>query len=404
MFDWLATALSANPAIAANLLFAQHPQNLSSWLEEAWASFFLPPARGNPQDILGSPAPGIINGLVRPGPAAPGGRPPSGLPLPVPNQQFLWHDLIYSYLIESTGVVEVMSEVIRRILVGETLDALTVAGQQWVRSTHSLFFSEAPPFQVLPIGGLLRPEGRIARRNAYWRMYSMDLPHPLPPSSMSAISQPWKLDVGAGVNTGFRAQWTDFLRQVWQGLENRTNLSGAKSTDPSYVALLAESIRDMMRLRRRGGQLVREEAAYASMMTWFQITLATDTPIIVDLNATAVSPEERLIKLAQRVGMAPAPRSRELFLLALPASELMRDIELGAFATGALAAALFPIVGTPLSARATDVIDLWQSATGERIKDGRLTSTGGTPPQPLRLPTAAAPVPVPVGTTNGRSG
>ena len=151
----------------------------------------------------------------------------------------------------------------------------------------------------------------------------------------------------------------------------------------------------MLRHRRRGGQLAREELVYVSAMSWFHLTLESDSAIVVTLNATAQSAADRLAKIGQRVGMAPAPRARELFELADLMSGFLRAIELRFFDTGVGAEDLFfdpppPAPPPPtaiLRTNITRVIDLWQSATGERIKDPTVkVATASGASQPLRIP------------------
>jgi hypothetical protein len=150
----------------------------------------------------------------------------------------------------------------------------------------------------------------------------------------------------------------------------------------------------MMALRRRGGLLAREEFAYVSTMSWFHLTLEDNVPIVVDLSAQGPGPAERLQKLAARVGMTPAPRSRELFELAGLMSGLLRSIELSVFSSGPSVELLYLNLGTntTLLTDMNKIIDLWQSATGDRVKDRPSGSA-----QPLRLPTpsggGAAPPP-----------
>jgi hypothetical protein len=128
------------------------------------------------------------------------------------------------------------------------------------------------------------------------------------------------------------------------------------------------------------------------------LTVEFDTPIVQDLQATATSPAERLAKLGERVGMAPAPRSRELFELAEPMSSLLWGIELGLFNPGAAPESLYlpnALNGPPttLNIEVNRIIDLWQSATGTRIKTASYPAGAPTairpPAQPLRTPTPA---------------
>jgi hypothetical protein len=294
----------------------------------------------------------------------------------------VWDHLAYAYLIESTGVFEVMAEVVRRFAVGETLNTLSADGTRWVRATEELFYREPPLFAISGIASEARPDLRVTRRNNYWRMFSMEPPHPVPGRwrRPGYVEQGWRADTGEGVNSAFREKWTELLRQVWLGFENARNGIGPNATDREYVAFICQSLRDMMTMRRRGGQLAREEFVHVTTMSWFHLTLEQDTPIVVDLKAEATNPADRLAKIAARVGMSPAARSYELFELADLMSGLLRAIELGLFDRGEDAETLFlDIAGNEgLRRDMNRIIDLWQSATGDRVKD--------RPAQPARVP------------------
>ena len=323
-----------------------------------------------------------------------------------PNQLFcpplLWHHLAYAYVLESTGIVEIFAEIVRRLLIGETMGVLSPDSIAWLRATEQLFFRDIPTFSVASVLSEVHPFDRTNRRNAYWRMFGLDLAHPVPPlwASSSPLAD-WKALTGP-VNHDFREKWSEFLRQVWIGLENTANNSGPNPTDPGYIALLSTAIKDLLGNRRRGGALAREEFAYVTMINWFHLTIDTDTSVIVDLQAQASNAADRLGALGQKVGITPALRSRELFDLAEPMSTLLRGIELGLFDTEDTAATLFTGKNNLVSdARA--VINNWQSATGERVKETpaypRPIVTGT---QPLRVPKPAAPPAVsPVVSQNG---
>lgn len=333
-----------------------------------------------------------------------------------PNQLFcpplLWHHLAYAYVLESTGIVEIFAEVVRRLLVGETMGVLSPDSIAWLRATEQLFFRDIPTFSVASVLSEVRPFDRTNRRNAYWRMFGLDLAHPVPPVwAGSGPLADWTALTGP-VNLDFRQKWSEFLRQVWIGLENTANNSGPNPTDAGYIALLSTAIKDLLGNRRRGGALAREEFAYVTMLNWFHLTIDTDTSVITDLQAQASNAADRLGALGQKVGITPALRSRELFDLAEPMSTLLRGIELGLFDTEETAATLFTGKNNLVS-DARSVINNWQSATGERVKESpaypRPVVTGT---QPLRVPVPAAPpsgakVPSPNGATlmpsvNGR--
>jgi hypothetical protein len=397
--------------------FLIHPAQLSRWLDEAWfAQRLAPELPGTPVSNLPFFDP-IVAALD-----LPPGLTPSGIVLTDPDlydesanriarNGLYWDHLIYAYLVESTGVFEIFAEVLRRLAVGETLNTLSPESTRWARTTEELFFRPPPLYGIGGIVSEVRPYERLNRRNVYWRMFGFDLTHPVPAQWGQPVDPGgWKKDTGLGVNADFRTKWSELLRQVWLGVENRSNTSGANATDPGYVALLCTALHDMLLNRRRGGQLAREEFAYVSTLSWFQLTIDTDTPIVRDLNAVASSPGDRLALIAQRVGMAPATRTRELLELARPMSSLLRAIELGFFNSPAQAESLY-LGASPLTREMNNIIDLWQSATGERVKDRPTGNVVVSSPQPLRAPTPASPAPparrqapMPVGAPSGSNG
>ncbi len=410
-----------------------HPVQLSRWLEEAWSGARLVPELPIGSTTTGTPFlgdDGIVGALDLPTQLPPPFLQASGILPPDPQTWrdalepnasggvgLIWHHLVYAYLVESTGLYEVFAEVVRRLVVGETLGRISLEGATWLRSTEELFFRDPPLFSIAGVVSEARPQARVNRRNAYWRMFGLDLPHGLPAwPEGGSDRRDWRTHAGLGVNTGFRASWSELLRQVWLGLENSANTSGADPTDPAYVALLCETIKDMLNNRRQGGLLAREEFAHVTVMSWFHLTLQTDTPIVNDLDANATSPADRLARLAERVGMSPAARSRELFDMAELMSSVLRAIELGTFDDQTAAATLFD-PATALGVDMRNLINLWQSATGERVKERPTGTTVPLSAQPLRAPSpsplraapsparvpaqAFAPAPATAGASNG---
>ncbi|MGW4124415.1 hypothetical protein [Nocardia sp. NPDC004711] len=416
----------------ANAVLAVHPLQLSRWLEEVWAQGGIaapswaailgasgtpPVPLGDPQAVAKTATPAdllatMLSG-VKPTVPAPGqsgtplqpytGRPGLGIGATPPP---VWEHLMYAYLVEATGVFEILGEVARRYLVGETLSTPSIDAMVWVRNTEQLFYSDPPVFNV---GGLLtsqlRPDARTNRRNAYWRMFNMDLPHPI---GRGVQGQPWKRDVGPTGNARFLEFWNELLRQVWMGIENDRNTSGPNPTDSSYIGYLCQTLSEMLQLRRRGGMLSREEFAYVTMLSWFHLTIDQDTAVVRDLHAdtgATGNPADRLATIGARVGIAPSRQSRELFELADLVSTLMWSIELGLFNANTQGELLYRSrgVSNPVIAKTMNrLIDLWQSGTGERVKDLSVTSrrpTDARTAQPTRLPGGLVPTAKP--STNG---
>jgi hypothetical protein len=398
----------------SDTVLSLHPLQLSRWLDEVWARGGLqswPPILGAEEPTpLGAPgvadrlrlATGLLeDGLrsgLRPGPVggAPAtfdGPPPLGLDLvPLP-----WEHLVYAYLVESTGVVEVLTEVVRRYVTGESLDPPSVDTLVWLRTTEELFLRDAPQFAIGSVSSSVRPDAAVNRRNAYWRMFGCDLPHPLPGHPEG---QAWKRAAGTAANTRFLEIWHELLRQVWLGIENDRNEVGANPTDPSYVAYLCQSLGEMFRLRRRGGLLAREEFAYVALASWFHLTVEFETSLVRDLRATTGgagalgNAADRLALIGSRVGITPPRAAREMFELADLLSPLMWFIELGHFDDAARARLLFESFDAPdapLVSMMTRVVDLWQSATGVVLKESTAVARAGghrdvAPAASLRLP------------------
>jgi len=403
-----ASGPNTNEVDATNV-FLIHPVQLSRWLEQVWffggqSQIAWSSLTGLPRDYLGSKD--IVGALALPGtlrddqlrsgisatnnpfptvappeppiPFSPPPPPGAGLPAGLP-----WEHLIYAMLVENTGVLEICAEIVRRYAVGETLETPSIETEHWLRATEELFFREPPLFNIAGITSSLRPDLRISRRNAYWRLFGIDLAHPLPPGygAPSGGEPQWKRDTGV-FNHRFRSVWLEFLREVWIGIENLKNLAGAKPTDDAYIAELARLLSDMLGMRRRGGQLAREEFVHVTWLSWFHLTVEYNTPIVVDLKAQGPEsdPADRLVKLGQRVGITAPPHAREYFQLADLMSPLLRFIELGAFNDSSNSLLLYD-VSQQTGRDMNRIIDLWQMATGDRVKDvaARTTPAGASP-------------------------
>ncbi len=184
---------------------------------------------------------------------------------------------------------------------------------------------------------------------------------------------------------------------MWVGIENVKNSSGANPTDAAYVGQLSQILRDMFDMRRRHGQLAREEFVHVSTMSWFHLTVDSNTPLVRDMKADGTDPADRLAKIGQRVGIQPPRQAREYFEMADPLSTLLRFVELGSFDDATGAELLYKSSST-VRKDVNTIIDLWQSATGDPLKEiaVRVAAQPRSSAQPRSLPSASRPSPAPV--------
>src|SRR5918995_3888874 len=307
----------------------------------------------------------------------------------------LWDHLIYAYMIENTRVYEIFRRVLEEYAYGERLGVPSDETQRWLRTTEQLFYNDNPPFQIYTLATWIRPDIRAVRRNAYHRLFGLDLNHG------TDDNRPYPYPRAAAANTEFVATFEELLREVWRAIENVRNQVGANATDVTTIANLARTIFDMLRVRRQEnvGNLGRDELFHVSTMNWFHLTLSFNTPIVRDLKAEATSAAERLQKIGERVGLPAHSRSDSYFRLATNMSLILREMELGTFNDSSTGApALFQ--SGVFQAAMQESITHWSVATGRDVKVRTVTVAPPTPtpirPTPLPLGGMAAP------STNGR--
>jgi hypothetical protein len=304
-------------------------------------------------------------------------------------RKVIWNHLIYAYMIENTRIFEIFQRVLREYLTGENLEVPSEAGHRWLRATEDLFYRDLPSAHIAAVTSDVRPDMRASRRNAYFRFFAMDLNHG------TIENQPYAFEKPKAANRDFVRLWEEFLREVWKGIENSVNTSGVNATDDAAIANLATQLFDMLRVRRARGNLSREEFVFVSMLSWFHLTVEFDSPIVRDLKAEAPSPEERLRKIGERVGLPAHAKSESYFVLAEAMSRLLIDIEMGLFNDPATVRALYapPPPDNPLRGDVMSVITHWSLATGRDLKAGKVTVSARQPAANGRVPATAAVAP-----------
>ncbi|MCU1329764.1 MAG: hypothetical protein JWN34_5134 [Bryobacterales bacterium] len=314
--------------------------------------------------------------------------PPAGL------KPTNWDHLIYAYLLENTRIFDIFSKLLETYMYGEQLETPSPAAQAFWRNLEYLVFGDAMPSMLWTTSGRVRRDEIANRLTTYYWMFGIDLSH----ANEVAAEHPYQKPAAA--NRDFIPTFEAFAKEVWRGIVNARNTSGANDTDPTVVATLARRIYDMMATRRLNGNLSREEFRAVAIMSFMNLAILYDSPAVVDLKAAASSPEMRLLKMAERVGMKPHTRTKPFLDLARPFSVLMQSIETGAFNEPGGASLLFDITND-VSRNAEDVIDQYSLATGRELKAQTVSvqpqrtvtvaQAGGAPRKPSGTPAQLAP-------------
>lgn len=366
----------ANQNGTAAQLIRAHPARLAAVLEAYWHRVNIPV--GFPGQVVSPPAPDptFPYGLESVASAAAGWQPlaptlPPGPAVPQPPPGIGWNHLIYAYMIENTRIYEIFRRVVHELLHGEKLGAPgSAATQAWLRNTEQLFYREPPPFLTTSLSSSVRPDLRATRRNAYQRMFGMDLNHGHDDNSPYPFA---RADAG---NNEFVTTFEELLREVWVGYSNYANASGAKPTDDAKLEELAKKIETMLITRRTSGNLSREEFFFVAMMSWFDLTVSSQLPIMNDLRAQGSTSEQRLFAIAQRVGLPAHGLSRSYFEIAQTMSSVLIAIETGQLGiTGAAPTFYDPTVPNSLANDMTRIITHWSLITGRDVKARKVAST-----------------------------
>lgn len=281
-----------------------------------------------------------------------------------PNVQ-LWLHLIYAFLVENTRVYEICRKVIHEFRHGEKLGAPRAETQHWLRITEELFYRMPAPFFISAVDSEIRPDQGATRRNAYWRMFGMEINHPMEKDKTYPFIKP------DTANLEFINVLENLLHHVYVGLVNVGNTSGTNPTDDAIITNYANQLFDMLITRRQYGNLSREEYWFVSMMSWFHLTLEQNTQLVIDLRSEGSSPEQRLFNIAKRVGLPAHSKSEQFFRMAPLLSQLLIYIESGAVNDASNAQTLYAKVeDVPGSLRSINfqIIADWEQSTGHNIR------------------------------------
>jgi hypothetical protein len=343
----------------ANALLSAHPYVLSRAMERAWIEHQLgavappPPSAGMPVGVFINEGNGAaIDGL-------PLALPIIGLPFTAP-----WDHLIYAYFVENTRAFEIFKRLVREFAVGERLKAPPNGADPamvWIRTAEDLWMRDNSSFPIANVVSQIRPDFGAVRRNAYFRMFGIDLNHG------TDDGRPYTYEKPEIANRDFIRVFESLLGSVWVARVNRANAVGTNPTDPAEIARMCGLLQELLTLRKQGGQLRREEFVIVSMMSWFHLALSFDSPIVRLLNANAATEGERLIRLGERVGVSAHPRVREFLRLAQDMSALLKLIESGLLSNAATVPWLYA-AWSPVALIMDRIVNDWGIVTGRDLK------------------------------------
>ena len=327
---------------------------LADFLEQSWTAALSGLPIPNPFEIDATDAAALAEMARR------NRFEPTGFLAPPPDGPVPFHHLVYAFALENTRMVEIFRRVVTEFALGERLSLGSAATQRWAQVTEELFFTHPRMYSIRGVTSDLRPNHGAVRRNAYYRVLGLDLSHGQDDGS------PYPYPKAEIANREFSQLFEALLREVWLGFKNRSNLSGENSTDDAAIEELLRRLREMLGARRLGGALTREEFDAITLLSWFHLTILSNTTITADLRANASGATDRLRLIGQKVGLAPHSRADAFLQLAQPLSVILRAIEFNLVPSAA------SLYFGPFTKDMLTIITQWSIATGQNLKDASL--------------------------------
>jgi hypothetical protein len=294
------------------------------------------------------------------------------------------YHLLFAYLIENTRIYQIFERVIEKYAHDEELGiAENILAFNWMHNTEKLFFKN-DSLRSSTIRSLIRPSFDGMRRNAYWRMFGMDLSFGDINSGSGGTINFTKAKTS---NQQFIPMFEKLLTEVWHAYTNVRNTAGVNNADIEVVVELALELHELLQARRGNTaanpysyqNLGREEYASVLLASWFSFIISDNTPVVDFLNCESSSVGERLIKIGNKVGIPAHSKSQALFEMSTPASNILRAIEQGGILDdqATMNDILGALLGNPGTLDVninymTDLLSLinnWERATGHRLKN-----------------------------------
>lgn len=299
------------------------------------------------------------------------------------------YHLIYAYLVENTRISQIFEKLIFLMMHDEKLGKPTPVPFQWIVNTENLFFKDLPASSYRNIRSMVRLYPDATRRNAYFRLFGMDLAF-----GDIETNGPVNFFKAQFNNQPFIVLFESFLSEIWQAYTNVKNEVGPNTTDMFHIVDTAQKIREMLMSRRtnestfdnyRYFNLSKEEYAAVVMMSWLFEIISYNSPVVTFLGCDGNTPGERLHNIGKKVGIPAHSKSEGLLDIAPPMNTLLRRIELGDYSRETTVTDIITSQskslpqGDPNRNALNDlllIINNWEKATGHKIKNPQSVLNG----------------------------
>lgn len=289
------------------------------------------------------------------------------------------YHLIAAYLIENTRIIQIFQRMLEIYFSSEELGiAENEKAFNWIHNTEALLFRN-DSLGASTLSSNLRTNSNHIRRNAYWRMFGMDL-------AFEDITSPETKYIKPQIsNQQFIAVFEKYLSEIWQSYTNANNSSGVNTTDLNIIIDLCVQLKELLSARRgsssqfTNSNLSREEYQATFINSWFTYIISFDSEIVKFLHCQSSTIGERLIKIGNKVGIPAHLKCQSLFEMAGACGNILRKIEDGNILDDQTRMQL--IIKSLLSGPPTNdqdknimidlltIINNWEKATGHNIKN-----------------------------------
>jgi hypothetical protein len=283
--------------------------------------------------------------------------------------------LMYAYMMENTKIVQIFEKIILMYQNGEDLtipmNNTNLLSRPWLDNTHLLFYSNSP-YAIWNNSSLLGSNFEAIRRNAYHRIFGLDLNHGIGENN----TQPVLYSRANHTNSSFIAQLENFLKLCWQMIINFSNTSSVNTTDLIALQEQSNALKNMLLARRTTENnldnypvlnLSKVEYASVVMMHWLNHAISYNSPIVKEMGAEGVTAAERLSRLGQKVNIPCHTKAGNFLDLAPLLATLLRLIEIDEVDTSYITAIAKP--STREYALITTILHNYQLATSRDLKN-----------------------------------